>query len=160
MPPLRVPARTAFAAVGSVLVVAAVAGVRSGNAGPPVQRTAARCPAGYVAAGAGAARERRAEVAGLRVRDRAEAAPLARCLARNAPERPADLLTLQQDSGRRARGGQAGLRSGAYAAAVRQHARLAAAPSTLPGSAGTWQPVGTTPLIADDPRFAEVSGEG
>ncbi len=158
---LRVPARTAFAALGSALVIAVVAGVRSqDDARPPAQRTAARCLDGYVAADAGAARERRAELAGLRVRDRAETVPLAGCLARGAPERPADLLTAQQDSGRRARGGRAGLRSGAYAAAVREHARMAAAPSTLPGSAGTWQPVGTTPLVADDPRFAEVNGEG
>src|SRR3954454_19289599 len=32
--------------------------------------------------------------------------------------------------------------------------------ATLPGSAGTWEPVGSTPLVADDPRFGEVSGEG
>src|SRR5690348_10615724 len=145
----RLPARTAFAAVGSVAVVAAVAGVHSvGSAAPPAGRG---CPPGYVSPARGAAeaaRERRAEVAGLRVRA-ADTAPLAGCVARSAPERPADLLAAQLDSGRRARGGQPALRSGAYAAAVREHARMAAADGTLPGTAGSWQPVGGTPLIAD-----------
>ena len=50
-------------------------------------------------------------------------------------------MTIQSDSGRRARGGQAGVRSGAYAAAVARRATARAA-GTLPGSAGTWEPVG------------------
>ena len=63
-------------------------------------------------------------------------------------------MTAQTESGRRARGGQGDLKSGAYAAAVREAAALPAA------TEGTWAPVGTTPLVADDARFGEVNGEG
>src|SRR5262249_8873412 len=88
----------------------------------------------------------------------AEGLPVSGCRNRSAPDGVADLVTMQTASGRRARGGQPGVRAGAYAAAVREKDALAS--GTLPGTAGTWEPVGSTPEQADDPRFGEVNGEG
>jgi hypothetical protein len=49
---------------------------------------------------------------------------------------------------------------GAYRNAVEQRARLAAAPSTVPGTGGTWRPHGKGPLISDHPDYGSVNGLG
>ena len=76
-----------------------------------------RCPPGFVAADAGSARERRAEINGLRERPAGERDAVRRLPARSGPERASELLTVQAESGRRARGGLAAVKPGAYAAA-------------------------------------------
>jgi hypothetical protein len=148
--------RAGFAVAAGVAVL--VAGARSVT--PPAERTAARaCPPGFVSGerlASEALRERRAQVNALRPAVRESDRPLgpSACRSRSAPERIGELLTIQNESGRRARGGQAGVRRGAYAAAVRQAARLDSA------AGGTWEPVGKGPLVADDPRFESVNGLG
>src|SRR6476646_61626 len=97
-------------AAAAAFAVARVRGDREG------EREAEACPPGYVSG------EEHGEE-GEGERDAAKG-----CTARKHPESKADLLKIQGESGNRARGGQAGVRSGAYAAAVRQRARLAAAP--------------------------------
>jgi photosystem II stability/assembly factor-like uncharacterized protein len=161
MPQTRVPARRALAAAAVLLALFPLAGARSFHAGRAAVAVGG-CPPGYDSGAQQqlhATLERRAEVAGLRPAG-TDPRPTGGCRARSAPERPADLLAAQSDSGRRARGGQAAPRRGAYAAAVREHAALATAPRSLAGTAGSWLAVGTTPLIADDQRFGEVNGEG
>lgn len=49
---------------------------------------------------------------------------------------------------------------GALRAAVARRAVLAQASGGVPGASGTARPLGTTPLISDDPRFASVNGLG
>jgi photosystem II stability/assembly factor-like uncharacterized protein len=153
-----------FRRVGLALAAVALvsfAGTRSVTPRPAVT-VAHGCPPGFVSPerlASDQTRERRAEVNGLRAPVRAEIeSPAGTCRARKAPERTSELLTIQADSGRRARGGQPALRFGAYAAALNEREQMAA--GTLPGSAGSWEPVGSGPLIADDPRFDEVNGEG
>src|SRR3954471_20256458 len=119
MSQLRVPARAALAAAAVGLVLACLAGTRSLENGRAAPRVSA-CPPGYVSGAqlrGAASRERRAEVAGLRARGRDAERPLGdrACRARNAPETAADLLTVQADATRRATGGQAAPRAGAYA---------------------------------------------
>ena len=48
-----------------------------------------------------------------------------------------------------------------YVAATRKRARLAgASPSSVPGTEGTWRPVGVGPLHADDPNYESTFGDG
>jgi hypothetical protein len=155
MSPVASRRRKGFLILTGVLAFA-LAGTRSVT---PHHEVAARgCPPGYVSAerqASDAARERRAEVNGVRARAGAESdTPAGACRSLRAPERASDLLAVQTDSGRRARGGQAALKTGAYAAAVRQAEAMPAA------AGGAWAPVGTGPLVADDARFGEVNGEG
>ncbi len=159
MSPASTTRCVSFMLAAGVLVT--VAGTRS-IAALPLAKVATGCPAGFVTPerlASEQARERRAVINGLRPAAGPEADRTAGgCRARSVPEHTGELLTVQTESGRRARGGQPGVRGGAYAAAVRDRDRMAA--GTLPGSAGTWEPVGKGPLIADDPRFGEVNGQG
>src|SRR4051812_27667512 len=140
MSSVSVPRRASLVLAAGVFVVA-LAGTRSVT--PREAATVAGpCPPGFVSADAQASqlnRERRAEVAGLRARDAGDR-PSGACRARSAPERAADLLTVQADSGRRARGGQAGVKPGAYAAAGRGAAAMSSRPP--PGSGGPGGPGG------------------
>ena len=156
MPPVRILRRTGVLAVAAVLLMAAGL-TRSVKPNGGASAKAQACPAGFVSASAlasQAARERRAEVNGLRARVRESELASGACRRAGAPERVGDLLSVQNDSGRRARGGQVAIKTGAYAAAARQAEALGAP------TAGTWEPLGTTPLTADDKRFAQVAGEG
>jgi photosystem II stability/assembly factor-like uncharacterized protein len=137
-----------------LISLVAIASLRSVQ-GPGLARARA-CPPGSVPAArvfAAQERERRAQVSGLRGgAGERDGTPQA-CRALRAPEGSADLLAMQGDSGRRARGGQPALKAGAYAAGAREAA-------ALPSTGGTWSPVGTTPLLADAAGFSSVNGEG
>src|SRR4051794_8035284 len=145
---------SALLVIAGLLVV--FAGTRSVTSRPSAAAVAAACPPGYASAEAQAraqTRERRGEVNGLRARTVESESPPVGCVRRSAPERAGDLLTMQAESGRRERGGQPGVKSGAYAAAVRDAA-------DLPSVGDPWQPVGTGPLVADSPDYPQVNGEG
>lgn len=47
-----------------------------------------------------------------------------------------------------------------YAAAARQRTRLASRRATVPGADGSWRPVGSGPLHADDPDYPSTYGDG
>src|SRR4051794_9235798 len=116
--------RTSTLLVAAVLLII-LAGTRSVTPRARGDAAAAACPPGYASAeelAAAQTRERRAEVNGLRARMPESDTPLAGCRRRSAPERPADLLMMQAESGRRERGGQPGVKPGAYAAGVREAA--------------------------------------
>src|SRR4051794_39355988 len=157
MPQSSLSRREGLLVLAAILVLA-FGLTRSVNRPSGAPAVARACPPGFVSGSeqaSAAVRERRAEVNGSRVRPSApENETPAGCRRTSAPERVSDLTAAQTDSGRRARGGQGELKSGAYAAAVRQADALSAAVGPA------WQPVGTGPLLANDARFAEVKGEG
>jgi hypothetical protein len=47
-----------------------------------------------------------------------------------------------------------------FAQALKQRDRLAAKPSTIPGTRGKWSPYGKGPLIGDDPTYPTTLGDG
>ena len=166
--PHRIPRTLSVALLAIALLAAAAFAFTRGGDG---RRFAEACPPGYVTEAQHEARERRAlrgaKAAGDTGTVRAVEAEREResrdggadCRRNKAPEAQAELLTVQQESGRRARGGQPAPRSGAYPAALRQRERIAAAGS-VPGAGGTWEPAGRGPLISDDERYDEVNQLG
>ena len=125
------------------------------------------CPPGYLGQEQLELRERREQRAGARGRgeaererergEREEAGGEGTCRAGKGPEPIGELMQIQNESGRRARGGQAGVKTGAYASAVADAKRIATASGTLPGSAGEWTPRGQGP--ADRRRQALRRGQ-
>ena len=89
--------------------------------------------------------------------DLAAATGLSDCPVAHGPESFADLE--RANTALAARAGSPDLLPGARAAAVAQRAALAAQPRSA-GNGGTWQPAGQGPLLADDPRYGRVNGEG
>src|SRR5690349_1048540 len=85
------------------------------------------CPPGYVSGEAKEREERRERLANGGKAERGGEKKIEGCQSRKQPEKIGDLLAMQGQSGRNARGGREGVRSGAYANAVRQRAGLAAA---------------------------------
>jgi photosystem II stability/assembly factor-like uncharacterized protein len=127
------------------------------------------CPPGYLSEEQLELRERREQRSASRPeggseqeaeREREREGEAEGCRAGKGPEPIAELMQIQTESGRRSRGGQGGVKTGAYAAAVERQRAIARASGTLPGSAGTWTPAASGPLIGDDPRYAEVNGQG
>ena len=156
MPQVVTRRRMGFLTLTAVLLLA-LGLTRSVNPPGGASATAQGCPPGFVSPGqlaSGSAREQRATVNGLRTKTVESDLPAGSCRSLRAPEHASDLMAMQTESGRRARGGVAAVKTGAYAAAVKQADALPA-PTT-----GTWEPLGSTPLVADDARFGEVKGEG
>jgi photosystem II stability/assembly factor-like uncharacterized protein len=166
------PLRRVLLALFSLLLVAgAVLALMGGEARRELLGQEAGCPPGYLsgeqlelrerrerraqgeAEGGEAEREREAE------KEREEGGGES-CRTAKGPEPIGELMQIQNESGRRARGGQAGVKTGAYASAVADARQIATASGTLPGSAGEWTPAGKGPLIGDDKRFNEVNGQG
>jgi photosystem II stability/assembly factor-like uncharacterized protein len=112
----------------------------------------------YPDAAPSAENEEAAERATEQEREKAGATP--ECLPRKHPESKVELLAIQAESSRRAASPFGAVKPGAYRAALRQRGQIAQAGRTIPGAGGTWTPVGTTPLINDDPNYPEVSGVG
>jgi photosystem II stability/assembly factor-like uncharacterized protein len=142
-----------------LLAVGAFALVRSHRD----EAVAQACPPGFASPAERQlelSREHASEGDGPDAEAAAEKSSGAGCTPRKHPESKGDLLKMQGNSGRSARGGAPGVRSGAYAHAVRQRARLAANAGTLPGSGGAWTPAGHGPLIGDDANYDEVNGQG
>lgn len=142
---LALAGAAAFAVAAAVLVA------------PPATTTAdaAACPPGY---------ERvRSEATGpswaTRLRARTDAvAPDRGCVRVNRPESAMELARVAAEQQARATGPFTSVREGAREAALAQRARLAGA--AVPGTTGDWTPVGTTPLLAAEPDYASVNGEG
>ena len=111
------------------------------------------------AAGArGRGEAERPSASGARARGARRGRPAA---PRKGPEPIGELMQIQNESGRRARGGQAGVKTGAYASAVaRREADRDARPARCPARPATWTPAGKGPLIGDDKRYDEVNGQG
>lgn len=76
------------------------------------------------------------------------------------PESKGELMKVQTEIIRRNTSPLDRVKPGAHRAAVRTQARIEAGGRTLPGGAGTWEPVGKTPLIQDDPQYGSVAGSG
>ena len=103
------------------------------------------CPPGYLSEEQLELRERREQRSASRPEggseqeaEREREGEAEGCRAGKGPEPIGELLQIQTESGRRSRGGQGGVKTGAYAAAVARPAAIARASGTLPGSAGTW----------------------
>ena len=161
------PFRRVLLALFSLLLVAGAAfALMGGEARRELLGQEAKCPPGYLGAEQLELRERRERRArgetekGDAERKREEALGEGTCRAAKGPEPIGELMQIQNESGRRARGGQAGVKTGAYASAVADAKRIATASGTLPGSAGEWTPAGKGPLIGDDKRYDEVNGAG
>jgi hypothetical protein len=75
-----------------------------------------------------------------------------RCVNNKTPEPAKELTAIS--TAQAARFGQDS--PGAYAAAIARGAKLGA----TPGGGGRWKPVGTTPLISDDPTYEDTFGNG
>jgi hypothetical protein len=89
-----------------------------------------------------------------------EGAGVKGCLPRKHPESTGDIAAVNAFRAVRQSAPFSTVAPGAYAAAIDQRATLAAKRRTLAGTGGTWEPAGTGPLIADDPRYPEVNGLG
>src|SRR4051812_38260584 len=105
MPQFSLRRRKGFLLLTAVLLVA-LGLTRSvkRDVGAPVKAQA--CPPGFLSPqqqASDAARERRAEVNGVRARVPESDQPAGSCRRTTAPERAGDLLAAQTDSGRRAR---------------------------------------------------------
>ena len=159
--------RRVLLALLSLLIVAGAAfALIGGEAGASCWARRRVCPPGYLGEKQLELRERREQRArgetekGDAERKREEALGEGSCRAGKGPEPIGELMQIQTESGRRARGGQGGVKTGAYASAVADAKRIATASGTLPGSAGAWTPAGKGPLIGDDERYDEVNGQG
>jgi hypothetical protein len=143
------------AALGA-LVLALLAALVLATPGARVRTAAASgCPAGY----APARTDRTGAAWVTRLRElTAASAPAPGCVRVQHPESAADLARANAEQAARATGPFATVRPGAMEAARAQQARLAG--SGVAGTGGSWSPVGNTPLIANDPDYPEVNGEG
>ncbi|GAC1330900.1 MAG: hypothetical protein NVSMB17_08560 [Candidatus Dormibacteria bacterium] len=93
--------------------------------------------------------------AGVTASELAVRAGLSDCPVAPGPESASDLM--RATTALAARAGTPA--EGARMAAAAQRANAAAQPRAA-GNANTWQPAGKGPLIADDPRYGSVNGEG
>jgi hypothetical protein len=161
------PARVALLVAGILVAVGSVVALALTHkeAGTPVAQ-ARGCPPGTTSR---AQRERmrdrerlyeRAHTAGGEGESDAEHADLKGCLALEHPESLDDIAGVNAFRSVRQSAPFADVAPGAYAAAVRRRDAIAAQPNTLAGTGGTWKPAGTGPLVADDPRYGSVNGEG
>src|SRR4051794_24909710 len=132
------------AALGlAAAVIAAVAVVvttdRSDAPAPAARSRLATCPTGYVRVGAGQEG----------------------CAARSGPEAPGELMTARAAFSARATAPFGSVAAGAYSSAIAERDAIAGAhAAAVPGADQVWRPLGTPPLIANDPNFGEVNGQG
>jgi photosystem II stability/assembly factor-like uncharacterized protein len=146
----RIAAAAAFALA---LPLAASTGSTATSAG-------AACPPGYRPVGA-----HRSTAGSGSVEDRLLGAvddatvPTGACVRRQAPESAAELTLMAREQAAKRTAPFDSVRQGAYTAAVAQRRALAQA-APIAGTAGTWTPVGTTPLIGNDENHPEVNGMG
>jgi hypothetical protein len=148
---MRSPRRPALFALVLLAMLAAVAGAPRAT----TRAAAADCPAGY---------ERvRSEGTGpdwvARIRKATESvAPAPGCRRVNRPESAQELDRANAEMAARQTAPFTSVRAGAREAALAQRAKLVGA--AVPGTNGTWDPIGNTPLIANDPAYGEINGEG
>ncbi len=165
--------------MGALLVAAAAVAFTGRSSSTGEVASASGCAPGYVDRAARAARierERLAEraypgstgeesVADVDDELRAEG-PLTRlerepeCVPLKRPESRGELMRVQSEVNRRNTSPLDRVRPGAQRAALRTRAQIARAGRALPGGDGTWEPVGKTPLIQDDPTYPSVAGSG
>jgi hypothetical protein len=153
--------RTSAVLLSAGLVVLAVPSV-------PATPTAAsspvdECPPGWAPTSTKTASQRAAErdlgderFADLIEQVDARTAGSTVCAPARSPEPAVELMALQAQWS--AKTGQ--VPAGALQAAIAHRAALAQSPAQVPGAAGSARPLGTTPLISDDPRFPSVNGLG
>ena len=166
MPSSITPLRLVLAALlGAAAILAAVLIAGGGDSSSSHPVASSGCPAGTTRVTERVAEELvhgRAQPAGGRVEEGDEGegteAKVERlmhklkCAPAKTPEPVRDLTTIS--TAQAARVGQDA--PGAYGAAVKQSDKL----STTPGGGANWTPVGTTPLISDDPTFGDTFGGG
>jgi hypothetical protein len=125
----------------------------SGAPSAPRRAAAATCPPGYQRA--------RLDTSGpawvQRLREQTAAlAPAPGCVRTTQPESAHELMRADAQQTARTTGPFRSVRAGAKEAAIAQRAALAGA--AVPGTGGTWTPVGTGPLVANE--YDQVKGEG
>ncbi|MDQ1696889.1 MAG: hypothetical protein QOJ03_2242, partial [Frankiaceae bacterium] len=150
------------------LVAAALAtGTPTARSGSAAEAAAA-CPPGYAPAGRSSAeRESAARLAagdtGVALSRALDGAagdtPTGLCLNRSHPESQGDVLAMAQQSATAKLAPLTRPPAGAQRAAVAARSAMLRS-AAVAGADGRWRPLGTTPLIADDPRYGEVNGEG
>ena len=151
------------ALVGAVAILAAVLLATGGDSSASRPVASSGCPAGTDPGDRARRRgaRQRSRPAGRRPsrrRARAGEAKVERlmhklkCAPAKTPEPVRDLTTIS--TAQAARFGQD--TPGAYGTAVKQSDKL----STTPGGGASWTPVGTTPLISDDPTYRDTFGGG
>ncbi len=82
------------------------------------------------------------------------------CRPVKSPERYAEVKALADQQAVLSAGPQGFSPPGGLRAALAQQQAMQQAAATVPGAAGTFAKVGTTPLITDDPKAPEVNGLG
>jgi hypothetical protein len=81
------------------------------------------------------------------------------CVPVKRPESRAELMRALDERSARRTAPFASVRQGAYTAALAQRRAIAQA-APVPGTGGTWTPVGTTPLLGAEPEYPEHNGLG
>jgi photosystem II stability/assembly factor-like uncharacterized protein len=146
---IRRPAAFAASVLALLTAVVALAPARVPAA------SAAACPPGYERMRT----DRAAPTWVTRLREATAAqAPAPGCVRINRPESAGDLFMANEQQAARTTGPFTSVKAGAREAALAQRLRLAG--SSVPGTTGAWEPVGNTPLIANDTEYDSVSGEG
>ena len=82
------------------------------------------------------------------------------CGARKHPEPFGELAVMNGERAAKSTAPFTHLRAGAYAAAVAERDALLAAPDPVAGTDAQWTPLGSTPLLANEPGYDEVNGLG
>ena len=158
----------------SLVAIAGLGATALAVGGSPAGVTATKaaltkqCPPGFVLAGRSTAERAlsaylSAGATGVelsRALDRA--APTASsqlCLNRKHPESPTDFLAMAQQRATAKLAPLTRAPAGAMRAAYASRDAMLRA-GTIQAATGKWKPLGTTPLIADNPDYDEVNGEG
>ncbi len=158
------PSTRSYRILASLAVVALTAVPLAGLAPTPVASStpSLQCPQGTVAGTKTAGqRTQEAKTADPAYRDlvgAVSARTSAYCRPVQAPEQFHELAAMQAERNVLSAGPLGYTPPGALRAALA--ARQAATGVAVPGSLGTFTPLGTTPLIADDPDAPEVNGLG
>ena len=163
----RRPLRAVAALAAGALAVVPLAGLTSFSATAAPAPSAAACPPGTVSTakspGALAAERKHADPAFadlLSSLDSASAQRVAGCRPVKQPEPFAEIAAMQAERNVISAGPLGYTPPGALRAAVGAKAAATQAASTVPGAQGAFQPLGKTPLIADDPDAPNVNGLG
>ena len=153
---MRASRRVALAVATAAAVAAAVTGTTL-----PVVTSAAEapCPPGYRPVGRGHSAITSASVED-RLRDvlDRQAPGTDTCVSLRTPENPHELSLMAREQSAKRTAPLGAVREGAYASALVQRKILAQA--SIPGTGGTWEPVGEGPLYSADEPYPNVNGLG
>ncbi|MCA1834163.1 MAG: hypothetical protein ABR548_04635 [Actinomycetota bacterium] len=142
--------------IGAVFLLTLSIGVSYGAAKP----FAIGCPAGYHSARQ--SEEERAtfsQVLRIARRDAAAAKP-GYCINDKHPESYKEFAAVRQELLQRELSPYLTPPPGALRRATEQRLALSSARNSVSGAAGSWEPIGNSPLLGLDPRYGSINGEG